>query len=765
MSETAPSDLSLPGSLQIAVYGKGGIGKSTVSANLSAAVARQGRSVLQIGCDPKHDSTRLLIEGRKLRTVLDYLRLVPSADQSLDQVVARGYADVDCIEAGGPEPGVGCAGRGILSTFSLLDRLAIRRDRYGMVLFDVLGDVVCGGFAVPLRKDYANTVVLVTSEEFMPIYAANNILKGIKNFDHQGPGLAGLVLNLRERNPDLAAVHRFADEVRLPILATLPRSDVICQAERLGKTVIEAFPDSQEAELFTHLADQLLGIVVRHAAHPLDEEMLEEIVLSRKPPGRRAAPAEKETPAREADDARPSRAAETAAPARTEASQPRTRQIRTKIPPPTPYYYKKAPIRPPVQGCAYTGAVTLIAQIQDAVIISHGPRSCAHMDSCYLFSRARRRVIRHQLPLSPAPALISTDMDEDAMVYGGGQRLRDALRQALLGDPAAVFVVTTCPAGLIGDDVDAAIRDMQAVSPETPLISLDVGGNLSGGYVEGWLDGYLKGAAALIDPTCEPDCNAVNLVGEASFGNAGLVFRQVQELLARLGVRVNCRFVQHTTVDSLRGFRKARLNLLANEGLATGQITAFLRERFGAVFAKQTFPIGFHQTQRWLEEVAAYFGRIEAARNVIAGLRREYECGLEDLRPRLLGRRIMLLVTYATDIDWILETAFDCGMEVVKLAVLQLPQDTAFSTRYADRIPVQFSYRPEQRVGDIETLRPDLVVSGFVRQDLPPLAHYDTFPPNPQIGPEANLTLARRWCRLLRAPLTEKWKEDAPPRH
>ena len=761
MSETAPSHLSPPRSLQIAVYGKGGIGKSTVSANLSAAVARQGRSVLQIGCDPKHDSTRLLTDGCKMPTVLDYLRQVGNVDQSLDQVVYRGYANVDCIEAGGPEPGVGCAGRGILSTFALLDRLEIRRDSYGMVLFDVLGDVVCGGFAVPLRKDYANTVVLVTSEEFMPIYAANNILKGIKNFDHQGLGLAGLVLNLRERNPDLAAVHRFADEVRLPILATLPRSDVIWQAEQLGKTVIEAFPDSREAEVFTHLADRLLGIVGRHPAHPLDEDVLEEIVLSRKPPSRRAAPAEKAASPSEAGDGVPPRTATTTVPSPTDASPPRTRRTRTRIPPPTPYYYKKAPVRPPVQGCAYTGAVTLIAQIRDAVIVSHGPRSCAHMDSTYLFTSARRRVIRHRLPPSLPPALISTDMDEDAMVYGGGQRLRDALRQALLGDPAAVFVVTTCPAGLIGDDVDAAIRDVQAISPETPMIPLDVSGNLSGGYVEGWLDGYTKGAAALIDPDCEPDGNAVNLVCEASYGHAELVFRQVQELLARLGVQVNARFVQHATVDSLRGFRRARLNLLAHEGLAARQVAAFLSERFGAVFAKQTFPIGFHQTQRWLEEIAAHFGREEAARDVVAGLRREYECGLEDPRRRLRGRRIMLLVTYATDVDWVLETAFDCGMEVVKLAVLQLPQDTAFSTRYADRIPVAFSYRPEQRVGDIETLRPDLVVSGFTRQNLPPIAHYDTFPPDPQIGPEANLALAKRWCRLLRAPLTESWKEDA----
>jgi len=250
-------------------------------------------------------------------------------------------------------------------------------------------------------------------------------------------------------------------------------------------------------------------------------------------------------------------------------------------------------------------------------------------------------------------------------------------------------------------------------------------------------------------------------VCEASYGNAEQVFRQVQGLLAGLGVQVNARFVQHTTVDELRGFRKAKLNLLAHEGLASRQVVAFLRERFGAVFARQTFPIGFHQTQRWLEEIAGFFDRDATAGAVIADLRGEYEAGLEAPRRVLQRRRLMLLVTYASDVDWMIETAFDCGMEVVKLAVLQLPQDTAFATRYADRVPVQFAYPPEQRLSDIETLRPDLVVSGFVRQDLPPVAHYDTFPSTPRIGPEANLALARRWCRLLRSPLTEHWKQDA----
>ena len=167
---------------RIAVYGKGGIGKSTISANLSVALAHAGRRVLQVGCDPKHDSTRLLLGGARLTTVLDYLRETKPTDRTLDEILVEGFAGVGCVEAGGPKPGVGCAGRGIISTFDLLEQFQLDR-RYDTVVYDVLGDVVCGGFAVPIRNEYANVILVVTSGEFMSLYAANNILRGIRNYD------------------------------------------------------------------------------------------------------------------------------------------------------------------------------------------------------------------------------------------------------------------------------------------------------------------------------------------------------------------------------------------------------------------------------------------------------------------------------------------------------------------------------------------------------------------------------------------------------
>jgi nitrogenase iron protein len=196
---------------QLAFYGKGGIGKSTMAANISVALAGKGLRVMQIGCDPKHDSTRLLLRGNSQKTVLDYIREVPAGKRKIEDVMMKGTSGILCIESGGPEPGIGCAGRGILTTFDTLKKLGVDGHEVDMKIYDVLGDVVCGGFAVPLRGEYADGIILVTSGEFMSLYAANNIMKGLANFDTGRPRLIGVVLNSRGVHREEETVRRFAE--------------------------------------------------------------------------------------------------------------------------------------------------------------------------------------------------------------------------------------------------------------------------------------------------------------------------------------------------------------------------------------------------------------------------------------------------------------------------------------------------------------------------------------------------------------------------
>ena len=245
--------------LKIAVYGKGGIGKSTTVSNMAVALAEKGLSVMQIGCDPKADSTVLLRHGEKVETVLDLVR-TRKENFTLEEMVKEGFAGVCCVEAGGPSPGLGCAGRGIIAALEILEKKgAYEKYRPDVVIYDVLGDVVCGGFAAPIREGYASKVLIVTSGEKMALYAANNINNAVKNFeDRSYAKVYGIVLNHRNVENETEKVTEFADSVGLPIVGEVPRSDEITRCEDRGMTVVEGEPESSAAQAFLNLAKELL---------------------------------------------------------------------------------------------------------------------------------------------------------------------------------------------------------------------------------------------------------------------------------------------------------------------------------------------------------------------------------------------------------------------------------------------------------------------------------------------------------------------------
>jgi nitrogenase iron protein len=719
---------------KIAVYGKGGIGKSTVSANLSAALAQAGVRVLQIGCDPKHDSTRLLTHGRRITTVLDYTRVTGHADRRLEDVLFPGYAGVGCVEAGGPKPGVGCAGRGIITAFELLERFHAEDD-YDAVIYDVLGDVVCGGFAVPIRREYANLILIVTSGEFMALYAANNILRGIRNYDGEKRRVAGIVFNRRDIAGEDGRVARFAEAAGLPVCAVVPRSGVFARCEAENRTVVEA--GYELAGIFRDLARALTEGISLYEAAPLTDDDLEHAVFG---PDRPAAP----EPAAALPPVR--------RPAGPAAESTRAAAAEELVSVNILY-------DDPLHGCAFNGAVGTGVHLTDAVILAHSPQSCAYISYQTISSAGRRGLFERGalLPNSVSPNLECSFMDENDVIFGGADKLEAKVLEIKKKRPRAIVVVTSCPSGIIGDDVSRVLRHAE---PDLPIIAVRADGNLSGDYLQGMLEMYVSLAREIIKRDIAPMPDTVNIVFEkVAAKSTGPNFKIVEEFLHRLGLRVNCRFLCETTFDRLRDFLAAPLNLLASDDYTGRLLRRFFTDEYGCVFLDGGFPVGFDETKEWLLKVADFFGRRGAAECLIREQESGYRRRVEALRPALRGRKLMI-VTFNHNVDWILRVALDAGMEIVKLGILRFSQDAGFVTRLGAPLNVEENYDDAGRGADTLKYRPDVLLTNYNSADEPAGVLADTIPMCPDAGFYSGLNMVSRWAALLEKNLRGEWMDD-----
>jgi nitrogenase iron protein NifH len=266
---------------QVAIYGKGGIGKSTTTQNTVAGLASIGKKVMIVGCDPKADSTRLILHAKAQNTVMDLVRELGTVeDLEVDDVMKIGYGNVKCVESGGPEPGVGCAGRGVITAINFLEENGAYSDDLDFVFYDVLGDVVCGGFAMPIREGKAEEIYIVTSGEMMAMYAANNISKGILKYASSGKvRLGGLICNSRKTDREDELIEALARKLGTQMIHFVPRDNQVQRAELRRMTVIEYSPEHKQAEEYRTLARKILENKMLVVPTPLEMEELEELLM------------------------------------------------------------------------------------------------------------------------------------------------------------------------------------------------------------------------------------------------------------------------------------------------------------------------------------------------------------------------------------------------------------------------------------------------------------------------------------------------------
>ena len=657
---------------QLAVYGKGGIGKSTMSANISFVLAGRGHRVMQIGCDPKHDSTRLLLGGGGQRTVLDYVRDVPEPQRMLSDIMVEGSGGVLCIESGGPEPGIGCAGRGILTAFDTVRRLGADSVGADVRVYDVLGDVVCGGFAVPLREENADGIVIVTSGEFMALYAANNIMKGIRRFTPGKPRLIGLILNSRGVEGEAETVRRFADATGTRIIGIVPRDRTYASAEAEGHPVCEMIPESDAAEAVRGIVGRIEDSMVggrMDSPHPLDDDQMSDLAA-----GREIRPS-----SRVSADIQVCNGCDVTGWSRRQK-----------------------------YSCASCGALMAFARLSDTAVVVHGPASCSYlMDSAYLSTVAD--LYAGGVYDTPMPDNIySSRMDEGSAIFGGTTKLSCALEAAASDGFQEMAVITTCVSGMIGDDCDAVARGFEASHPGARVQVLHTDGVMAGDYFEG-MEGSVSELIGAIDPDVRMEDGLVNIVGTTFFDlQTPEASKEIDRMLSLFGMRVNCRFLDDTTMSSVRGFCRASVDLLLNETRADGMLDR-IRSSTGRDAPVMRIPTGIDEYVGWLRRMGEITGMADVASREEECARDEYARFVERNRGRFQGLRVAVSTCIERNVDWFLDMLDDLGAVVVRLGYLKPEGDPGIVTvRHRDMLT--YGYGKEMMMRDWERLRPDLLV-------------------------------------------------------
>ena len=691
---------------QIAIYGKGGIGKSTVSANISYQLSKQGIKVAQIGCDPKHDSTRLLLNGKTQTTVLDHIN---SGSQDIGDTVSVGKNGILCIETGGPEPGVGCAGRGILTAFNFLENNSVVDHDTDVIIYDVLGDVVCGGFAVPLRRKYADAVFIVTSGEFMSLYAANNVLKGIRNFDNDKCRVAGLILNMRGNEGEFEYVKNFADAVGLPIVTRIPRSRRFYEAESEGVTVSEKFPDTEESnaigEIVSIITELRNGGGKLYPAHPLNDDDLDLVAKGK----------------------------------------PVTRSI------PLVSIQRELAVseRNVLKGCGSYIACSCCMGIRDADVIIHGPKSCHYFFSSgwdgYTVHLKKTGYLRNV-----SQRLFCTDLDDHSSIFGGVKELRELIESRIIAGTKVVFVVTTCVPGIIGDDVQGACAKVQEAHPGSLVVPIEADGILYGGSHQA-REIAMKRLCTLFDYSLKPVSNEVNIIGYGDTTDKVMMRAdEMYVLLEGLGMHVNCRFLDDNSFIEFRQMKKGSINLMAALSVNNRQICQILEKEAGIPWYSKPLPAGMAETEAWINDFGSMVGAPEEKRNeLLAHFRREFEDFKNEYSGRFDGLKAVIYCPTATNLNWLFEVLDVLGAEVTNIFC-------PTNSKWNHNDEVFFADKAVEIEGDVDfdrlqerlrAIKPDMVLGSNQMLSQLKMPHYSFS--RPRVGVKPTIECAKRIVRMM----------------
>jgi nitrogenase iron protein len=749
---------------QIGIYGKGGIGKSTITANLTAALGLLGKKVFQIGCDPKSDSTKLLLHGLKQEPMLEILKEKSISEIKIEDFMDIGFGDVFCTEAGGPKAGVGCAGRGIITMMEVLKLKGIFDLYLDYIFYDILGDVVCGGFSVPLRKGYADGIIIVTSGEFQSLYAANNICKGVRNLDSR---LIGVIGNSRNIENEKSLIEEFCKKINSELLAFIPNSKVFREAEVNRKTLLEYDHHHKISKIFYTLADKIIhrDFKLKKPASMSDEEFED---LNYKYLGIKKSKS------------------------RSNGNHKRNKsklilklkQINSKdrenlnldlfnnqaLSKKEEFFFKK-PIdriisksiknRETLHGCSIAGAFQITSQIKDYITVMHSPSGCGYINNNSISSASLIEKIYGTVNTpSLYTRLLLTNMEEKDVIFGGKQILQDCIKTAVgKYNQKKIFIITSCSSAIIGDSIEDIISELK-LDDDIEITVIDIQGVVGGDYFQGMLDAYKTIAEEYIDKTVEADKenNYVNILNEKTMlGDTDYNFRTIEKLLSFFDIKVFCRFVRNTNIEQIKKLKQAQLTIPYDDGFISSNLAKYLKEKFKVRIFDEKLPVGFDETASWLEKISAYFNKQKYLGEVMDKYSFEYNEKVKSQKKVLAGKSIVVFA-FNSNLNWMVKTFLDLDMDLKKICFLRSAENEETPLKY----DVDIEYNFDELKGDklIKNLKPDIVLAYIPPVEMVEGVHYDYMPFYPKLGFYSGLELSKKWIQMFATSFKEGWRNE-----